>query len=285
MSMVFAPRITVSGFDNYATPKWQMVPEGGERVLTISGYGTRVLRYDSTTVEAVQTVAGKTTTLKLTGKKPGRTSLEWVPSAAFIGAAETGFTLEVSVKKLAEVHTAFHYVDDGRKQVTNRRISALDGMIAVANSLLTTQANVKIIRKSAAALPIAQDLGRVVRFVGADLTGAPHNVPAAEDEWDDLLAKVDPTADFNVFFVKAYEQDETPGINDTRAGTIASDKMCILEDNLSAPPSEVLAHETLHLLGLDDHSTNDWHLIASGATRKGRWINKVQANIINKSGT
>ena len=285
MSMVFVPRITVSGFDNYTSPKWQMVPEGGERVLTISGYGTRVLRFDSTIVNAVQTVTGKTTTLTLTGKKPGRTSLEWVPSADFVGAAETGFTLEVSVKKMAEVHTAFHYVNDGRQQVTNRRIADLDGMIAVANSLLTTQANVKIFRKSAAVLPIAQDLGRVVRFVGADLTGAPHNVPAAQDEWDDLLAKVDATADFNVFFVKSYEQDETPGIDDTRAGTIASDKMCIFEDNLNVAPSEVLAHETVHLLGIGDHSTDNWHLIASGATRKGRWINKAQANIINKSGT
>ena len=49
----------------------------------------------------------------------------------------------------------------------------------------------------------------MVRF-SSHLEGPPDNVAPAQHEWDDLLALADTTADFNVFFVKEYEQDNTP---------------------------------------------------------------------------
>jgi hypothetical protein len=284
VAITFSPRIANYGFDRSTSPKWQMVPVGGERVLLLTGAAGLVPRVrDPAILEAIQTVTGRTTSLKLKGRTAGRTAIEWVPSATFAGPVQGGFTLEVSVKAQKKVRTAFHYVSDGRRQVTNRRIRDLDAMIAAANHLLTPQANVAIERKSAAALPIAQKLGRVVRF-SSHLTGPPDNVPIAQHEWDDVVAGADATADFNVFFVRRYEQDNTPLVNNTRAGTIATEKNCLLEDNITSA-SETLAHETIHLLGIDPHSATRSHLIAGGDVRTGRHITRDQANIVNASGT
>jgi hypothetical protein len=285
MAVTFSPRLAFHGFDRSVSPNWQMVPVGSTRVLTLAGVRGLVPRVrDTSLLEAVQTTRGGTTTLTLTGKAAGRTWVEWVPSLTSVGAVQTGFTLEVSVKDEKKVRTAFHYVDDGRRQVTRRRIAHLNALTAEANAILTPQANVTIERKSAAALAIAQDLGRVVRFA-SHLTGPPHSVPIAQHEWDDMVALADATADFNVFFVREYEDDTTP-LNDLAdAGTLASDKTCVFEDRLDHAAGRVLAHETMHLLGFSGHSASRRHLIATGEHGLGRIINRDQANTINPSGT
>ena len=285
MAVTFSPRLAFHGFDRSVSPDWQMVPVGATRVLTVAGARGLVPRVrDTAALDAVQSTRGGTTTLTLTGKAAGRTWVEWVPSLTSVGAVQTGFTLEVSVKDEKKIRTAFHYVDDGRRQVTRRRIADLNAMITAANAILTPQANVTIERKSAAALPIAQDLGRVVRF-SSHLTGPPHNVPIAQHEWDDMVALADATADFNVFFVREYEDDTTPFSDLADAGTLASDKTCVFEDRLGHAAGRVLAHETMHLLGFSGHSASRRHLIATGEHGLGRIINRDQANTINPSGT
>lgn len=289
MVIRYAPVRVNHGFDSSASPNWQMVPVGGTRVLAVSGVAglvprVRTLRAGTDPVTATLSGSGANIRLTLTGARaPGRCWVEWVPSAAFVGAVDTGNTLEISVKTEKVIRTAFHYVTDNRKQKTNRKIDDLDRMITAANAILTPQANVTLQRKSAAVLEIAQNLGDVVRY-SRHLEGAPDNVDPAQHEWGVVTAGADATADFNVFFVRRYEQDNTPYVNDTRAGTIASEKNCLLEDNIDSPP-ETLAHETLHLLGIDPHSGNRTHLIASGAVRTGQVIDRDEANTINPSGT
>jgi hypothetical protein len=285
MAITFSPRLAFAGFDRSVTPKWQMVPVGGSRTLTLTGATGLVPRVrDTAVLDATQTVTRGTTTLTLTGKAAGHTFVEWVPTLTTVGAVQVGFTLEVSVKDEKKIRSAFHYVDDGHRQVTRRRIADLNAMIVAANALLTPQTNITIERKSAAALPIAQNLGRVVRF-SSHLTGAPHNVPVAQHEWDDIIANADATADFNVFFVREYEDDTSPLSDLADAGTLASDKSCIFEDRLGHTAGEVLAHETMHLLGFSGHSASRHHLIATGRHGLGRLITRDQANIVNPSGT
>ena len=283
MAITFSPKLASHGFDRSVSPKWQMVPVSGARVLTLAGAGGLVPRVrDTAVLDAVQATRGGTTTLTLTGKAAGRTWVEWVPSPTSVGAVQTGFTFEVSVKDEKKIRTAFHYIDDGRRQVTRRKIADLNAMIAAANAILNPQANITIERKSAAALPIAQNLGRVVRF-SSDLTGPPDNVPIAQHEWDDIVAHKDATADFNVFFVREYEQDNTPLVDNTEAGTIAAEKCCIFEDRLAYSAGETLAHETGHLLGFSGHSTRRRHLMIGAGS--GRFIPRDLANLINTSGT
>jgi hypothetical protein len=290
MTVRYSPALAHHGFDRSAAPDWQMVPVGGTRILNVSGVRglvPRVRNPDPANPALTMAVSGAGSTVRLTltgGPVAGLASVEWVPSGGLIGAVATDHTLEVSVKAEKRVQIAFHYVDDGRRQQTRRKIDDLDAMITRANRILTPQANVTLVRKSAAALPVAQNLGRVVRF-SSHLEGPPHNVDPAQHEWDDLFALRDTTADFNVFFVREYEDDITPLRDDTDAGTLASDKMCVFEDRITDPAGATLAHEMVHGLGVPDHDISVTHLMADGEHGIGRFITKDQANTINPSGT
>lgn len=71
-------------------------------------------------------------------------------------------------------------------------------------------------------------------------------------------------------------------IDNKRAATHPKHKNCIFEDKMKND-AETLAHETVHLLGISDHSDKDSHLIAPGKTRTGQFISKNEANKINKT--
>lgn len=279
MALTFTPKAVDHGLDTSVSPAWQMVPVGGSRVITVSGVGSLKPRvYDSAKLRVAQTKVGANHQLTLTGIAEGRTWVEWVSSADVSGPSSNGFMLEVSVKKEKKIKTAFFYVDDGKKQKTKRAPGSIDTLIRDANKLLTAQANVTLVKKSAAALKVTENLGMVVRF-SSHLPG----VSAKQHEWDNLMAYRDAAADFNVFFVKEYEQDNSPFADNTDAGTISSDKMCVFEDKVYCADHEVLAHETLHFLGVSGHSASNSHLMA--ATACGRTIPKAHANQANNSGT
>ncbi|QDG76883.1 hypothetical protein [Labrenzia sp. PHM005] len=281
MPISYARQQTLQGFDSSVTPNWQMVPVGGQRTLTVTGHGTLVPRVNPTNIANVAlNNSGGSARLVITGRVAGKGHIEWVPNLDHTGTVAAANKLELSVKAERRIQTAFHYIKDNAGHTTNRNRSDLNTLITGVNAILTTQANVTMVRKSAAVAEVAQNLGAVVRF-SSHLEG----VAASEHEWDDVTALADSTADFNVFFVWQYEQDATPAVNNTRAGTIASEKNCLMEDTMSSPHAETLAHETVHLLGIADHSAAHQHLIASGAHRNGQLISKSQANTINPSGT
>jgi hypothetical protein len=286
MAIHFAPRLANHGFAQFVTPKWQMVPVGGARELILSNVGTyvpRVVHPAFLTATQVPTSQHKMI-LTLTGVAAGLTYIEWVPGAATAGPAAPGFRLDVSVKDERRISTAFFYVDDGHAQKTKRKIADLDVMLVRVNRILTPQANVVIVKRSAAALAVSKNLGRVVRFA-QHLTGPPNNVPAAEDDWGDLRALRDASADFNVFFVKEYEQDMSPNYDNVEGGTIASDQMTVFEDVHGNDPVAALAHEFVHGLGVSAHESNNMFLMATGAKGIGRLLTRTQINIINPSGT
>jgi hypothetical protein len=286
MPIHFAPVLAFHGFAQFVSPKWQMVPVGGERKLLLSHVGTLVPRVAHPAVLTITQVPAShhKILLTLTGVTAGLTYIEWVPPAAPVGPAAPGFRLDVSVKAEKQVSTAFFYVDDGHVQKTRRRIADLDLMLTRVNRILTPQANVVIVKRSAAALAVAKNMGRVVRFA-QHLTGPPHNVPAAEDDWGDLRALRDAAADFNIFFVKEYEDDMTPNSDSADAGTLASDKMTVFEDNNGNDPVAELAHEFVHGLGVPDHMNNPIFLMATGARGIGRLLTRTQIDTINTSGT
>lgn len=271
VAISFTAKTANQGFDKTSSPPWQMVPVGGSRKLTFAGSG-KLTPYVRDPKKLSIAVSESTITLK--GLAEGRTFVDWLSTPT--ATVEKGFTLEVSVKKKRQIRTAFHYVDDGRKQQTARRPKNVINLIAMANAILTTQANIEIVKKSAKILPIKTNLGAVVRF-SSHLKG----VPKKQHEWDDLKAKVDKTADFNVFFVVAYEHDKTPFKDNANAGTIASHKMCVLEDHpLVSASARTLAHETVHLLTALSHTRHG----LMGPAGAGRLLTKAQINTINPSG-
>ncbi|MFO1350637.1 MAG: peptidoglycan-binding protein [Gammaproteobacteria bacterium] len=267
MAVRFSQMRPNDGFDGSASPNWQMVPVGGSKRVGLHGAaGLAVASSDTSIATVASATAHGHTTLTITGVAKGNCQIQIGAGPAFAAV------LDVAVKSRKTVSTAFHYVDDGHRQKTRRRISDLNAMITAANNILLPQANVEISRRSAAALPIAQNLGRVVRF-SSHLPG----VPAAQHEWDVVTSHADATADFNVFFVVEYEQDATPLHDDTEAGTLGGS--CIFEDNTGEPAGVTLAHELGHHLGLG-HSRNRHHLMAD-SSGSGTQIPKADADIIN----
>jgi hypothetical protein len=286
MPIHFAPVLAFHGFAQFVSPKWQMVPVGGERKLVLSNVGTLVPRvaHPAVLTIAQAPLSHRRIRLTLTGLSAGLTYIEWMPTSAPVGPAAPGYRLDVSVKAEKQVSTAFFYVDDGHRQKTRRTIADLDSLLIRVNRILTPQANVVIVRRSAAALPVAKNMGRVVRFA-QHLTGPPHNVPAAQDDWVDLRSLRDASANFNVFFVKEYEDDMTPNRDSVDAGTLASDKMTVFEDNIGNDTAGSLAHEFVHGLGVHGHMNNPMFLMATGRRGIGRLLTRTQMDVINTSGT
>lgn len=278
MAIRFSETARRFGLDTRVSPAWQMVPLHGPRVLKLTGAKGLIPRAaDPAIVSASQSAVKGTTLLTLVGLKAGTTTIEWVPSATHSGPMPADMQLEVSVKEMATLDTAFFYVDDGRKQKTRRVVTDLNHLIAKTNEILFPQANLFLKRRSGAVLPVSVDLGKVVRF-SSHLPG----VAARQHEWDDLEKLRDRKADFTVFFVREYEQDSSPLRDDDEAGTIASDKMCIFEDKMAYDAWETLAHEIGHLFGWKKHTKTRGHLMIGAGS--GRRIDKKLANMMNKSG-
>jgi hypothetical protein len=148
----------------------------------------------------------------------------------------------------------------------------VDDWVSKANDILLPQANVKIVKQDVRPDHlIDQDLGDVVRF-SSHLDG----VPASEHEWDVVTATRD-GAELNVFFVWEYEQDATPDVDHTAAGT--SDGNCIFEDNIGRETHDTLAHEVGHHLGAD-HSGDGLDLLMSPFRTDTR-ISRPHANTMN----
>ena len=282
MPIVFAPRIPMFGFDAAPSPKWQMVPRGWSRMLNVQGAGALIpelIPNDIARITYHRVGAGHHLTIK--GIKVGKGVIRFVPSVGFAGPVPNSDILEISVKDEVKINTAFHYVKDNAGHATTRGMGDLNTLIAGVNRLLDNQANVRMYKKSARIITVPQNLGTTVRF-SSHLPG----VAAAEHEWDDVTNFADAAADFNVFFVWKYEQDATPAIDNTRAGTLAGEKNCLMQDVITGSThAETLAHETIHLRGISPHSATATHLISSGAVRTGQNISRDQANSINPSGT
>jgi len=141
-----------------------------------------------------------------------------------------------------------------------------------ANEILLNQANVEVIKQNARNVKINQNLGGVVRY-SKHITG----VAPGEHEWDIVVAKRDNAADLNIFFVWEYEQDNTPNIDNTEAGTLGNN--CIFEDNISYQTHETMAHEIGHFLGVDHPAPGLDLLMSPGRTDQR--ISKAHANIMN----
>ncbi len=269
----FHPIKPKDGFDHTVFPHWQMVPaRGGEkRIRLLDAEGLDVVSTQPqvctlTEVPPVNTLPGAREFV-LKGDLRGR---------SFIQARKGGrlFTqLQVGVKARKRVRVSFHFVRDRVGHATTRNPAQLDEWVRKANDILIPQANVEIVKHNVFNTLINQNLGPVVRF-RLDASG---NF-AANDEWHVVTAKADRTAELNVFFVWEYEQDDTPAIDNTAAGTLESN--ILFEDNLPRPAESTLAHEVGHFLGVDEHSAEGQDLLMSPGRTDDR-ISRDHANIMN----
>jgi peptidoglycan hydrolase-like protein with peptidoglycan-binding domain len=261
-----------NGFDGKVTPPWQMVPVAGFKIVKVTNTNGVTFSCKNPAVASVVQISPNQ--IQIGGLSHATTVIE----AKDAGGRVVG-TLEVAVKNKKTVVTSFFFVEDSAtpvKHKTGRKVGDEVNLTKLVNAIYEPQTNIEFKVRSAKPLPIAKDLGPVIRWA-LNIPG----VPVSEDEWNLIKSKRDPGADFNVFFVWEYEQDATPNVDDAEAGTISKDKMTIMEDNLTdITAEEVLAHEAGHFLKVSAHS-NDQDDLMVGAGKSKLKIPKAHANIMN----
>lgn len=108
-------------------------------------------------------------------------------------------------------------------------------------------------------------------------------VAAAEHEWDIVVALNAILApDFNVFFVTEYEDDTNLATDNADAGTIAHQKSCLCDDNLTGHTlGLVLAHEAGHNMSLDHETIAPANLMGTAPTDTDRKLTRKQIDRVN----
>jgi hypothetical protein len=188
--------------------------------------------------------------------------------------------LRISVKEKKVIKVSFHFISDSSGTRTNRDPRIVDDIIRRLNEIWTPQANVVFEKKLVDSPVVAKDMGSVVRF-SRQLEGPPDNVPPSEHDWDDVVAKADPGANLNIYFVWEYEQDNTPNVDNTDAGTLGTDT--VFEDSAGTDIGETLAHEAGHLLGISpsDYPDRADELMHAFTDVRGCIIRKAQSDQAN----
>lgn len=256
MAAEFLKCFDMQGFDRYNAPRWQMVPVGGVRyVLLRDGAGLTVTSSVPAMVAVTEVKLADLPThgrqpmhhgdrfFKLEGKAKGSAQLD-ARSAA--GAAVV--SLEVDTKNKKTVTVAYNFVKDTATPPhhTRRVPAASTEWLRGINHVYNGQANIFFTQKRSQWVTVGQDLGTVVRWA----QGVP-GTTAADHEWPVVVAQGDATANMNFFLVWEYEQDATPNVDDTDAGTLGGN--CLFEDNAGSQVPTTMAHEIGHFLGRPDH--------------------------------
>jgi hypothetical protein len=276
------------GFDPYSTPPWLMVPVRGVKRIrllnapkaVVTSTTPGVATVEEVDVDRARTLGGKLVGAKKAadgsayveerfrisrgkGRRPvgpvdGINAREFIVKGYMAGRTyleariNNGLVarVEVSCKRARVVRIAFNFVRDNAGHQTSRNPGQVDQWLHEMNEIYTPQANIICRKNNARWVNISKNLGAVVRY-SSHLPG----VSAAQHEWDDVAAKRDGTADFNYFFVWEYEQDASPGTDNTDAGALEGN--CIFEDAAGGEVSETLAHELGHYLGVRDFYENN----------------------------
>ena len=274
MNVRFEPVNKYEGFDESAAPNWQMIPKNETRQVKVFNAAGLTLAFTSPGIaDFTETAdpADKTVRiLTIKGKMKGRTFIEVRSGRVAVKR------LEVAVKNLKEVKIAFNFIEDNAGHKTKRTSGEVAAYVTEINDIYQPQTNIKFTNYASHNIKIAKDLGKVVRF-STHLKG----VPKKEHEWDLIIAKRDSKANFNIFFVWEYEQDNTPGTDDADAGTIGGN--CIFEDDAGSEIGETIAHEIGHYLKRGDtyKSKNSDMLMYGYTDVRGKKITKADANAMN----
>ncbi|MBI4905471.1 MAG: hypothetical protein HY820_17695 [Acidobacteria bacterium] len=274
----FEKCFNMKGFDKDQTPRWQMVPVGEDRYLALRGG-------KDLTVTSNKPAVCTATEIKASELPKGGEPMALQPSDRIFrlhGAtkgnariqAKNGSTivveLEVDTKDKKTVHFAFNFVEDTGGHKTRRVAASAGGWLKTINYIYNGQANIYANLHATRTVKVPSNLGRVVTWDSSTAS-----------EWNTVTGMGDSGADFNIFLVWEYEQDSTPLVDHTDAGTLVGN--CIFEDSAGAQIGETMAHEFGHHLGTDDHydAARKHHLMHGITDVRGIHLPKEDVNIMN----
>jgi hypothetical protein len=267
------------GFDRFATPRWQMVPAGGDRYVVLrDGAGLAVnktnpaISLDEIRPAELPGGPGNATmptdrVFRLHGLHSGMTKLRATSGGTLVTQ------LDVSVKDARVDMISFHFVSDSANHHTSRSPAAVPEWVSTINRIYKLQANIEVRRRNVDLIKVPGDLGPRIRTVV-------HRVPSRTDAWRRVIAQRDPGATFNVFCVWEVDAVNSPADEDALANAD-----CLCEDNLGGPPGVVLAHEFGHCLGLrDQYDASRRHELMYGYSGvQGTFLTKANIEFINGS--
>lgn len=278
MTAEFVKVFTMKGFDKYAAPnRWQMVPVGGERYVALrGGAGLTVsstaplLKVTEIEQSAIPTGSDRQTlqpddrVFKLQGVSKGAASVQARNGAILV------VTLDVNTKDKKSVRLSFNFVRDNANHKTNRSPASAAQWVSEMRYIYEGQANIEPTLRASRVVNVASDLGEQVMWSAGTAS-----------EWVKVTALGDAAADMNFFMVWEYEQDATPGIDNTDAGALGGN--CIFEDAAGSQVSETMAHEMGHYLGCPDQyvAGRKRELMYGYTDTRGAHLSKIDVNIMN----
>lgn len=278
MATEFVRVFSMQGFDKGAAPRWQMVPTAGDRYvalregagLTVSSSNPAILTVTEIDLAAIPATGERMPLLagdrifRLHGVGKGHAHVQARRDA--ISVVE----LQVNTKNRKSVRITFNFVKDSGGHQTARATASASQWIRTINYIYNGQANIFATLRSSRPVNVASDLGPQVMWTAG-----------AGNEWNTVTALGDVGADMNFFMVWEYEQDATPLIDNTDAGTLGGN--CIFEDAAGAAVAVTMAHEMGHFLSRPDHydAPRKHHLMHGITDERGIHLPKADVNGMN----
>jgi hypothetical protein len=274
----------LQGFDRDVMPRWQMVPNGGSKIVFLDNGGPpgpplTVASVPPGIADLVETPIGPAVVqreFKIIGKAPGP-ALVQVFSAS--GNTVIG-QLQVVVKDQALYKIAFHHVTDGLFETTARPFSTATVLNLALNTIFGFQANVMFEPPQVTGtLSLRTTLHELVSEMSEGRR-------APRRGWDELTKEGDGTAHLNVFLMKYHGSADRFPVQVIQNGTniVFGDAMAM--DNVQA----ALAHKIGLYLGCsvtfsDRHKHHVMHVSREDGTVSGpagvHFISRDAANTMN----
>lgn len=255
------PQEQFAGYDDLIAPHWMVVPENGRRHARVVPTPANSRPAYVSASPAVATVEPTADGLAVTGVADGHTTVEAREGAATLAR------INVEVKRRLDHSVDFHFMSDSAvpPHATTRVEASADTMTSTINRIWERQANVRFRKGTVNSPVIPGDLGGQVLWTAT-----------LPNEWDTVVA-FRTGGNYNVFLVWEYEQDATPLVDNTNAGTL--NNCTLLEDN-ECGDALTVAHEAGHFLNMAmPHTATGIMSGCPGADR--RRVRKSIADLVN----
>jgi hypothetical protein len=277
----FRPVFYMEGFDERASPHWQMVPVNGDRFVALRGGAGLTVRSCSPSIVTVQEI----TQAQLPASGHCRLALEAGDRIFRLHGAAKGSAriqarrgaapeveLAVDTKHRKTLRVSFNLVSDPAGHHTVRPPASIPGWMPIINGVFNGQANVAFELRLVRPITVAGNLGDQVTICHG-----------GEEEWNRVtaLANRDRGADVNFFLVWELEQTASPTVDSLEA-LMAPNGACLVEDNLHGIEAVNIAHELGHRLGVRDHyDASRSQDLMYGYPSRGTNLPKDHVNVMN----